>query len=303
MTEIYRQINKIMEDLPAIPKERKLEFNGKFQYNFRGVDDIYMALQPLLIKHGVTSVPSATVVHQEKIETTREFNGNVKTTITTRVVLSVQYTFYALDGSNIVACVIGEGMDSGDKAANKAMSAAHKYALLQVFCIPTEEPKDSENEHHEVEKKSSLKPFPTATAQSSKPGAATGQSTQKTQSNLNTATLGDYVITFGKFKDKTIKLIAESEGFAKVANYIKWLENDAKVKNKPMNQAAKDFVEAFDAFMGQAELEESMPKETLEEKMSRLKTQHPGVPGKPMPKAYKDSDDSPPWDPNEEFPA
>ena len=46
-------------------------------------------------------------------------------------------------------------MDSGDKAANKAMSAAHKYALLQVFCIPTEEPKDSENEHHEIEGKSS----------------------------------------------------------------------------------------------------------------------------------------------------
>lgn len=288
-----------MAELPAIPKERKLEFNGKFQYNFRGVDDIYMALQPLLIKHGVTSVPSATVVHQEKIETTKEFNGNVKTTITTRVVLSVQYTFYALDGSNIVACVIGEGMDSGDKAANKAMSAAHKYALLQVFCIPTEEPKDSENEHHEVEKKSSLKLFPTATAQSSKPGAATGPSTQKTQPNLNTATLGDYVVTFGKFKDRTIKDIAEAEGPGKVANYIMWLENDAKIKNKPLTQAAQDLIEAFDAFVSEKELDESMPKETLEEKMSRLKTQHPGVRGPPMPVPYKDDSG---FDPDEPFP-
>ncbi len=41
-------------------------------------------------------------------------------------------------------------MDSGDKSANKAMSAAYKYALMQVFCIPTDEPKDTENETHEV---------------------------------------------------------------------------------------------------------------------------------------------------------
>ncbi len=33
-------------------------------------------------------------------------------------------------------------MDSGDKASNKALSIAMKYALLQVFCIPTEDAKD-----------------------------------------------------------------------------------------------------------------------------------------------------------------
>ena len=45
-------------------------------------------------------------------------------------------------------------MDSGDKSCNKAMSAAQKYAFLQVFCIPTEdppsEPKDTEGQTHEV---------------------------------------------------------------------------------------------------------------------------------------------------------
>lgn len=44
--------------------------------------------------------------------------------------------------------MIGEAMDSGDKSCNKAMSAAQKYAFLQIFCIPTEEPKDTENETH-----------------------------------------------------------------------------------------------------------------------------------------------------------
>jgi hypothetical protein len=33
-------------------------------------------------------------------------------------------------------------MDSGDKASNKALSIGLKYAMLQVFCIPTEDEKD-----------------------------------------------------------------------------------------------------------------------------------------------------------------
>ena len=33
-------------------------------------------------------------------------------------------------------------MDTGDKASNKALSIGLKYAMLQVFCIPTEDEKD-----------------------------------------------------------------------------------------------------------------------------------------------------------------
>jgi hypothetical protein len=57
-------------------------------------------------------------------------------------ICTIKYTFYAEDGSSVSATVIGEGMDSGDKATNKAMSIAFKYACFQVFCIPTEEMKD-----------------------------------------------------------------------------------------------------------------------------------------------------------------
>ena len=39
-------------------------------------------------------------------------------------------------------------MDSGDKATNKAMAIAFKYACFQVFCIPTEEMKDPDAESH-----------------------------------------------------------------------------------------------------------------------------------------------------------
>jgi hypothetical protein len=64
--------------------------------------------------------------------------------------LKMQYTFFADDGSSVKAVVMGEGMDSGDKASNKAMAVAHKYAIVQMFAIPTEDDKDPENDSHET---------------------------------------------------------------------------------------------------------------------------------------------------------
>lgn len=37
-------------------------------------------------------------------------------------------------------------MDTGDKASNKAMSSAMKYALCQIFCIPTANMPDPDGE-------------------------------------------------------------------------------------------------------------------------------------------------------------
>ena len=59
-----------------------------------------------------------------------------------------------------MAVVIGEGMDSGDKATNKAMAIAYKYACFQTFCIPTEEMKDPDSECHEVAPKQNPKQEP-----------------------------------------------------------------------------------------------------------------------------------------------
>ena len=56
----------------------------------------------------------------------------------------------AEDGSKHTIRTFGEAMDSGDKATNKAMSAAYKYAAMQAFSIPTEGDNDTENHTHEV---------------------------------------------------------------------------------------------------------------------------------------------------------
>ena len=138
--QIYTLITKVMADIGAIGKDRKNEKQG---YKFRGIDDVYNAANSALSRHGVFSVPTV-------LEALREERTNANGTVLFYVSLKVKYTFYAPDGSFVEAVIPCEGFDSGDKATNKALSAGQKYAFLQVFCIPTEEQKDSEVDDHEV---------------------------------------------------------------------------------------------------------------------------------------------------------
>jgi hypothetical protein len=94
----------------------------------------------------------------EIIEQTREERTTAKGGLLIYSICKVKYTFYAEDGSSVTAVVIGEGMDSGDKATNKAMSIAFKYACFQVFCIPTEEMKDPDADSPDPAPKGRQKP-------------------------------------------------------------------------------------------------------------------------------------------------
>jgi len=51
-------------------------------------------------------------------------------------------------------------MDSGDKATNKAMSAAYKYMAFQTFAIPTEGDNDADAHTHEVASKRTQSTLP-----------------------------------------------------------------------------------------------------------------------------------------------
>lgn len=144
---IFESINKVMEQIGAIGKDSKNTTQG---FMYRGIDAVMNSLQPALVKNKVFVVP-------EVIEQTREERTNAKGTTLIYSVAKVKYTFFAEDGSNVSAVVIGEGMDTGDKSMNKAMSVAFKYACFQVFCIPTEEMVDPDAECHEVQKKETKK--------------------------------------------------------------------------------------------------------------------------------------------------
>lgn len=140
---IFESINKVMDEIGAIGKNTKNQQQG---FMYRGIDAVMNALNPALVKYKVFVVPEVLNHTREERQTAK--GGNLIYSIAT-----VKYTFYAEDGSSVSAIVVGEGMDSGDKSFNKAMSIAFKYACFQVFCIPTEEMVDPDAECHEVKAK------------------------------------------------------------------------------------------------------------------------------------------------------
>lgn len=133
---IFETIAAVMDEIGSIGKDSR---NQKQNFMYRGIDAVMNALSPALIKYKLFVVPE--VLNQRREERQSANGGNLIYSICT-----IKYTFYAEDGSFVSATVVGEGMDSGDKATNKAMSVAFKYACFQVFCIPTEEMRDPDAE-------------------------------------------------------------------------------------------------------------------------------------------------------------
>jgi hypothetical protein len=141
--KVYQAINKVQAAL-AVDGIGKARSNQQQGYNFRGIDDVYNAMAPLLAKHGLCILPRVT--SRECVERT-----NAKGTALFYVTVAVDFDFVcAEDQSRHTVTTYGEAMDSGDKATNKAMSAAYKYACMQAFSIPTEGDNDADAHTHEV---------------------------------------------------------------------------------------------------------------------------------------------------------
>lgn len=142
---VYQAIAAVIGELAkeGIAKERtNSQGHG---YKFRGIDDVYNALSKLLARHKLVVLPR--MMSRELIERESKAGGALF-----YVTVSAEFDFVsAEDGSkHTVGPMYGEAMDSGDKATNKAMSAAYKYAAMQAFCIPTEGDNDADSHTHEV---------------------------------------------------------------------------------------------------------------------------------------------------------
>ena len=141
--KVYTAIANVTAKLAkeGISKDRKNEQQG---YKFRGIDDVYNALAPFLADAKLCILPKA--ISRECVERITA-KGNAIFYVT----VCVDFAFVsAEDASEHHVVTYGEAMDSGDKATNKAMSAAYKYACMQAFCIPTEGDNDADAKTHEV---------------------------------------------------------------------------------------------------------------------------------------------------------
>lgn len=143
---VYRAINAVQADLckAGIAKDSTNTFDN---YKFRGIDAVYNTLSPLLAKHGLCILP-------RMLTRTSEERQSQKGGALFYVTVEAEFDFVsAEDGSKHTVRTFGEAMDRGDKATNKAMSAAYKYACFQAFAIPTEGDNDADAQTHEVQAK------------------------------------------------------------------------------------------------------------------------------------------------------
>lgn len=141
---VYKAINAVQAELAKtgiLKSRRNTQGSG---YNFRGIDDVYNAIAPLLAQHGLCILPRILARTCDERQTQK---GGAIFYVTVEAEFDL---VCAEDGSKHTVRTFGEAMDMSDKATNKAMSAAYKYAAFQTFAIPTEADNDADAHTHEL---------------------------------------------------------------------------------------------------------------------------------------------------------
>lgn len=128
---VFEALVGVMADVQNV---RKGDVNKQQGFVFRGIDAVLNAVGPALRTHHVIVMPE---VLEEDFSTVEV--GQKRTPMANARV-KVAYTFYGPAGDSVRCVVVGEAMDSGDKACAKAMSVAFRIALLQALALPTDEP-------------------------------------------------------------------------------------------------------------------------------------------------------------------
>ena len=138
---IYKALNQIQSEISSVGISKNNR-NKQQGFQFRGIDDVYNALSPLMAKHGVCVFP--TVLERNVVEKATRNGGTLF-----YVTVKVQYDVVCVeDGSERTVIMYGEAMDSGDKGTNKALSIAYKMLMFQMFAIPTQGDNDADSTTH-----------------------------------------------------------------------------------------------------------------------------------------------------------
>ena len=132
---IYQRMHAIMQDVSYVQKENTKVNN---QYTFVSHDAVTSKIRTALLEHGVIAIPNYFDI---------SVDGN-------RTNCSMSISFVNIDKPDDrieIACAgFGQGIDSQDKGAGKAMSYAYKYALLKVFALETGDDPERDNINHKT---------------------------------------------------------------------------------------------------------------------------------------------------------
>lgn len=137
----------VMRDVGSIAKGDRNKEQG---FNFRGVDATVNSVGPAFREHGVVLLPvGAEVLESERYNSSRGTPMHGMVTRHDWLVLGpggAPLTYP--DGSPVILQTLGQSADSGDKAATKASSVAHRTAMLQALTVPTGD-RDPDADTHE----------------------------------------------------------------------------------------------------------------------------------------------------------
>jgi hypothetical protein len=112
------------------------------RYSFASEADLIAKLRPAMVEHNVyVQVLEYRDVERAVVTTSKGASMNV-----CLLKAIVRFT-HGPSGTFVDVQSLGEGADSGDKAGNKAMTCAYKYALRQTFCIETGDDPDRDQDN------------------------------------------------------------------------------------------------------------------------------------------------------------
>ena len=235
MKNIAEALSQVMIDIGSVGKSG---FNQHGNYKFRSIDDVYNAVHPALAKNGVFFVPNVL----ERWETK---GVSSKGTPQIHTVVKVNYKATSSDGTSLDMVVYGEGIDSSDKSLNKAMTAAFKYLLIQLFCIPVVDMDDADKETLEI-----------------KPTLDTGYNyVPKTVANVadtlypnldkkptHPVSPGDFIMPFGNDKGIPLKQLTSD----KIKSAVDWAVS--KKKFRDLAQAGTEYLKELEVLSNKSDL-------------------------------------------------
>jgi len=211
LSNLAEAVIAVMGEVGSLPKDGTNSFQ---QYSYTTETMVANTLRPLMVKNGLALVPhNISVVDSTAVG---KFN---------KAVISATYLLLHKSGESLTVTVPGEGMDSLDKSTTKALTAAFKYALLQMFCVGRGEDGDGGSGY----------------ADNSAVRAAAPKSENAAVREAASAE-SSFVLTFGKHKDKSIHEVD--------SDYLKWLmgsteeamKDPAKANFKAKNKVMLDAI-------------------------------------------------------------
>lgn len=145
-----RLASKLAQVMAKVKYIQKRGKNTHFGYTYATEADVADKVREALAELKVAFIPR---ILPETIQVTP-----VETKAGRQIVLSAVFEFDFVDGDTgetYTVRVPGQGQDSGDKAAYKALTGAVKYALMKTFLIPTGDDPEEETEEETADQEQS----------------------------------------------------------------------------------------------------------------------------------------------------